>query len=483
MPYDSNQTARLIAMQQQQYSQQAQMAEQIGSMGMPYNTGGYDPRSTANRIGGVATSATLGALPAIGGGLGMMGMLGGLGVRALKPFIPFDPFSAGFAAHSAVGGGSAGVMAGLGVGGAIAGVGMAAGGALQQMYQGAQGYNQIGSTMQNTYGGVFRPQQMEMGGQGFGASERGQMAGLVRKMAHIPELMTNVNELNSIFQKMDQTGMMSGAVNVDDLGRRFKEGIKALRGIGKMLGTTMEEAMPLFNEARQSGFFSATDIMANATQRRFVGGVLGMGQQQVGQIQQSGADLMTAMGGSQRGIGAAGALNQASMLQMAVRTGVLGEERLGAATGGLTGTRGVQSLLGTFQRAGARMSQGSLGQLITAAASETEGGNLTGKIDQDILEQVQAGELSLGELKQMASRNISGKKKAQFAMNREDLTAQVAAQGPGAMVGMLRTAVEDKGIGQGQSFDDVASHILKTHTDMTKAQRDVLIDITKKSRD
>ncbi|HUW09906.1 MAG TPA: hypothetical protein VM537_09250, partial [Anaerolineae bacterium] len=489
MPYSSDQIAQTIYGQQQAFMGMASASQQIGSAGGPpgvmpptasfsTGTGQLSPYGYSMNAGGMATAATLGTAPSIMGGLSTMGMLGGMGIKPLKPFMAFDPFSMGFAARSAAGGGMAGAAAGLGVGMGMAGIGSAATYGLQQMYGGAMNFAQTGNIMQQQYGQTFRPQAMGMGGFGFSSQERKRMSGTIRSLSHVAELETDVGELQKIFSKMQSTGMMTGAISVDEIGRRFKEGIKTLRTLSRVMGTTMEEALPLFQESRQSGFFTSQDILKNAMQRQVVGGITGMSQQQLGQVAMQGANMVTQMGGSNRAAGAAGGVAQAGMISTAVRGGYISEAMLGAATGGQTGNEGIQALTGQVQQVGMQLAGTGAGTLIQAAAAEIdpETGKLTGRLDQNILSR--AGSMSRGELRKLASKVTGNRgRRAQFATMQEEFSSQMAAAGPGAIAGVIKQAMAglEKG---GLSMEEAASHVLKSWTNASKPVRDIIVKMT-----
>ena len=486
MPYSSNDIAMQIAAQNQMFMQSGQMANQMGmpgAMGRPgFNQSSYDPTvmqgMTGANVGRLGTAATLGMLPSMPGMMGAVGGIAGgvFGKSWAKPLQVFDPISMGLGGFKA-----GGIMGGMAAGGLSMGIGAAASYGAEQMYRGAVNYQRTGAILNQGYGDTFQSGGMETtGGTGFTAAQKKQMTGLIRRLEYVPELMTSSDELQRILLKMEQTGMMSGAVGVTEIGRRFKDGIKTLRSLASVMGTTMEEALPLFQEARTSGFFSAQDIMRNAVNRQVVGGTIGFTQNQISAVSAGGAAMVSQMGGSQRAAGAAGAQRTLGQIGMARRMGLISEEQVAAATGGQTGTEGAVALQQQFQQAGMQLAQSGMGRLVTAAAAQVdEKGNFTGRMDKGVLKQISGGGMGRGELQRMAQENLKGRR-GQFAMMEEELSSSMAAEGPQSIVAMLRSAIDQRGA-WGEDLEHVTSHLLRSYTSLAKPARDLLIKMTKES--
>jgi len=491
MPYTSNDIAMAISQQNQGFMQGAHMANVMGMPGVPpammggpqpFNQGGYDPTAmtgmTGANVGRVGTAATLGMLPSLPSMMGVVGGVAGglMGKSWARPLQMFDPFSMGIGGYQA-----GGVLGGLAGAGLSLGAGAAVSWGAQQMYRGAVDYQRTGAILNQTLGRTFQPAEMAYtGGEGFTATQKRQMSALMRRMEYIPELMTSTDELQRLLVKMEQTGMFSGAVGVTEIGRRFKDGIKTIRTLASIMGTTMEEALPLFQEARTTGFFTASDILKNAVNRQVVAGTLGFTQNQVGAVSAAGAAMVTQLGGSARGAGALGAQRGLGQIGMARRMGLVTEQEVAAATGGQTGTQGAVALQQQFMQAGMQLAQSGMGRLVAAASAEVgEGGRLTGRLRGDVLEQLRGGNIGRGELMRMARENVRGRR-GQFAMMEEELTSQLAASGPQSIVAVLRSAIDQRGA-WGEDLEQVVGHILRSYTNLAKPARDLLIRMTRES--
>lgn len=371
---------------------------------------------------GAAGTAALGGAGQFG--LGALGIAGGLGLLGRGASLALDPFSAGMAGFSAARGIGMGMMGGLGVGamaaGAVAAPMMFAQHALGSMVTGAQEQAGINQSL-----GQFNfINSGSRSGRGFTRQDSMAIGSMVRELQAIPEMMTSMSELTRILDRMGQSGMMQGVRDAGEFQKRFKETIHVLKDVSKMMGSTMEEAMQAFQESKQAGFYSPQAIKQNIMQRQIVGGLTGMNQQQVAQMQGYGAEVSHQMGGSRMG-GARGITRIAGELGMANQMGLLTNEQLMEMTG-QEGAAGIQALAGSLNDAGQRMGRSSLGTAMTLALGETKDGRYTGNMDQDLVQRVRSGQISKSELLRLAHQKSAGRNaKLSFAAHRQRLTTEM----------------------------------------------------------
>ena len=448
----SAQVAALMQQQQQtflgmqQYSQviSAQMPQAygIGQYGMqgptapqfaqvpftPRQQPGFSYGGSSPFGYGLGNQFGAGSAAAIGGagqfGLGAVGIAGGLGLMGRGASLAFDPISAGMAGFSAARGIGLGMMGGIGVGamaaGAVAAPMMFAQHMLSSGVAGAQEQAGINQSL-----GQFNfINSSSRSGRGFTRQDSMAIGSMVRELQAIPEMMTSMSELTRIMDRMGQTGMMQGVRDAGEFQKRFKETIHVLKDVSKMMGTTMEEAMQAFQESKQAGFYSPQAIRQNIMQRQIVGGLTGMNQQQVSQMQQYGSEVSHQMGGSRMG-GARGITRIAGELGMANQMGLLSNEQLMEMTG-QEGAAGIQALAGSLNDAGQSMGRSSLGTAMTLALGEVKDGRFTGNMDKDLVQRVRSGQISKSELLRLAHQKSAGRNaKLSFAAHRQRLTTEM----------------------------------------------------------
>lgn len=386
-----------------------------------YGGGNLTSYGIGNRFGAMGVTGLHGAVTGAGLGLGIAGAASafGLGPSWLRGI-------------GAVGGGL-GVGAGFMVGGHITG----------QMMQGAQEQAGIYSTL-----GQFNfSNPMSRTGRGFDRNNAKAIADFTREMAHMPELMTSMSELNRIMSGLGGMGVMNGLRDAKEFNRKFQESIHTLKDMAKIMQTSMEGAMQFFQEAKRSGIYDKMGMQQNAFQRQMVAGVTGMNQNQIGQLQYAGSQMSFGMGGSRRS-GAMHALRTASQIGLANEMGVFGENGIEELTGA-GGAEGIGIMSQMFTQAGYAMSRSSLGTAMTLAAGAVDkSGRFTGKMDEDVIKRIRSGGISKDELLSMAHKKIDGNRgaKISFAAHRDHLTAEMASSvGVEGMAMELQDIIGERG--------------------------------------
>jgi hypothetical protein len=409
--------------------------------GMPNAMTSYGP---GNSLGNSALSGAGGAMTAgfagasILGGLGMLGTAG----RVLDPFsMGMGGFRAGSAMFGGIGGGIMGAAAGAAIPLAIgAGVSHVAG----SMVAGGQeqaGIEQVLSRFQFT-----NPNSRS--GKGFNRQDSMQIGNMVRELAHIPDMLTSVSELTKVMDRISGMGLMNGIRDAQGFQTKFREALGTVKDVARILGTTLEEAAGAMGEARRSGFYSQTDIVKNAVNRQVTSGLTGMNQQQVGALQQFGAQIGFSTGGS-RAAGARNATRTAQQIGMMNQMGILSNDQIAEMTGE-EGGAGIQSLAASLTEAGYKMSRSSLGTALALATGEVRDGRYTGKMDQDIVNRVRRGEISKDELLRVAHQKASSRTaKLSFSAHRDRITSEMVGS-----VGAEGIAMELRGILGQRGFDN-----------------------------
>lgn len=470
MPISSFEVAQMMAAQQQMfagqnmYAQQLSMQHGMGPMA-PWMAPAYSaPHAAApwgeHMAGRAASFGHNVAMPVATAGLGMMGGMGMMG--RMGGFL--DPFG------SAMSMGARGFAAG----GLAGGIGMAAMGALPgfaafkaaDMYAGAfmGGVNdQMG--MNNMFRSNFR----HFGGagpmgRGFSQGQMGQMGGVISGQAH-GDITTSIGELSRLTSMGAQMGQFNGVRDVQQFATKFKQMIDTLKSIQTELGGSLTEAMSFMRSANQSGVFQ--NLSGFAGTMRAAQSTTGMSQDQLFGLAQQGASMARQVGG--RGAqGATGALRMASSLGAAMQGGVINNELLSEATGGLTGSDAIQALTGRMMQHTAQFSRRAMGRYSIFGMSNASGTGL----DREMTDRFLAGDVSVGDIRSSAMRNVRGMGRAR-AINREGLLrgALLEEGGLAGQIGIMRLAVGDRVMDQG---DDRASLWMQRRMHMSRPEAELM---------
>jgi len=468
----SNEVSALIAAQN---SQMVQLQRPMG-MGVQPMTGAshYPPqfnygqfqqqyapgRQTPITSAAAAPFAVMAAAPKVAMGIGM-----GAGVAQMFSNAPalqaagmMDPMTGGMTlgsrAFGIAGGGARGMMAagaaGLGFAGAL-GAGYMAVSTGAQMSSRAIG-------QQNQMAGMFSHMQFanagSMTGRGFSTREMGGIADTVRSM-DMEDAYVNMQDAMGIAKKFTDLGMEQGIRDAGELKTKLKRMGESVKKMAEIMGTTIDEASKVYGEMRQSGFYSASDVMGNTRQMLQAGG-MGMRQETFMGMQTGAAGMATGMQMS----GRTGAMFTGAMAPGLMAGSQAQGERLMEITGATTVGEAVQRFsMGTFQRVGGALTQGAMGQgLLATLGQQDASGRFMGGINEDAISRMASGGIGLQDLSSMGARNLgsSTRSKASFALRNRDI-AQTLLQDPramGAVVQMFQnTAGERFGdMDQGDAF-------------------------------
>jgi hypothetical protein len=349
----SSDVSQMFAAQNQMFMGQQQYAQQIGipAPNMSLSAWGSDPRQRAFGAGGTfgghapVSYAPSGASgPGYGAGSriagGAMSALGG--IASAGSMLAFDPISSFAKGAGMMPGifGSGGMSGGIGAmaGGGIMG-GMAAAAPPMLLAMAAQkgisafvGGGQQQQAIQSQLGGFGFSNSNSRTGQGFSRDDAQMIGNQVRAIAHVPEMMTSVEELTKLIPKLKASGVMSGVRDAAEFNSRFKEAVKTLRDVSKVMGTTMEEASQFFEHSRSVGFLGRTDQIKNAMNVKFTAAQTGMSDQQVMQLQQGGAQMAVGRG-VRRQVGTAAITNMAQQFGRGMQSGNISQADLEDMTG------------------------------------------------------------------------------------------------------------------------------------------------------
>lgn len=389
-------------------------------MGAPPPVFNYQPAGvtagygSGTRFAGTAMSAAGAVGSAIMPAIGIAGMLGvgGSIANALDPISGFMKGYGGMSARGIMGGlaGAAGPLA-LAYTAAQLGSSFMHGGHQQQMVQSQLGQFQHFNAASRT-------------GQGFSRQDARDIGQTIRSLSEVPELMTSMEELTRLLPKMRQMGMMQGIRDASEFQTRFKEAIGTISKMAKYMGTTMEEATKFFEHSRSMGMFDRKDQLQNMINAQFTSGMTGMTMGETMQMQQGGAQMAQQFGARRR-YGAQGVTNIAQRLALARENGNI-EEGLIQDVTGLEGPAGdaaaAQKMYGFMMN----LSRTAPGQAIIAGAMKR---NEEGKVvlDEEVVRKVNAGQMSLEEIKGRAEK-LSHEDKIAFRYQAANLGAQFAGK-------------------------------------------------------
>lgn len=466
---DSNQVSMLMMQQQQQMLQQQQHAQSISSQ-MIQPTDDMGARITG---GAAKVVPGMGMLAA-----GMMGM---------------DPFSHGLRGFAAGAGtsGFMGTMSGIGAGFASGGigtgmgmigtglagaavaaapmmaVGAAATGAGNAMYTGAKDYSDVRMMAGSSFGAQY----------GATGSRDGEMSReYIGKIRGVMESITSesttasMKDMKTLLDKAGKMGSMSGIQNPEEFKRRFKDIVKQVQGIADVLGSSLEEAAPLFGKMRSMGLWTSKDVMGTALSAK----ISGENADDMSNNMAAGADASDARGGS-RGAGAKTARDLFMDVQAAARSGGLSDKDVLEYSGGKEGGEGYSAIAGRINRLASNFGTTDAGRAVMAGLGETEDGRFTGKMDEDTMERFKRGDISIHKLMSMGRKKASGKKGlASFERHKGGMGQELVAEG--GMESMLQT-INKVAEGMGAKSEDEKAILMQQILGASEKDADLLLKL------
>ena len=348
------------------------------------------------------------------------------------------------------GGGAASM--GIGVASAIAGMGSLPVG-IGAAVVGGMGKHVIGSMVggaqeQSNVNRVLGQMQFQnpasRTGRGFSRQDASMIGETIREMQHLPEAMTSMGELTRIMDKVIQTGQMNGVRDPHEFQRKFKATVRTLKEVAQVMGTTMEEAVPLLQEARQAGHYGQAGTKSFMFQRQMTQGLTGMNQQQVNQTAQAGAQMGFATGGS-RATGSKHAIRATNQIGMMNRLGIISNDEIAELTGE-EGEKGIQQMGMNLTEMAYRQRGSVIGTVMTVGLGEMKGGKFTGKMDQEMVKRLRTGTLDWGELKSQMHRNIATRgAKISYVAKRGQMFSEMAGEaGAEGLALMLKQAIGNR---------------------------------------
>lgn len=467
MAFSSSQVSQLVGGQMSMFQGQAQYAHQIGIahgvLPPGASMGGQGPSFGGQGYGG--QSLGLGIQDTSIGGMGA-GMIGGMGGAMRGIGQATDIAGLGMAGASLLGVGGA-AMGAASLGALPVAAGLAFGG--QQIQQGAQNISQVGGMAQQYMGPQF-------GGGGGGRAGGALPRETIRQITSIlheiagEDTMATFADLKRIMDQAGQMGMLTGIQNAQQFKTQFSSMIKGVRQLAEVMGTSLEEAAPLFGQMRSMGMWSPQDVMGTAAAMRVAGP---QAAPALMQTMAAGAQGSFARGGK-LAAGAATGREQFGIVQEAVRSGIMSQEAILELTGGIGGVEGqqkvAQQLTGVMQSIG----QTPAGRLAMAGLGEMQGGRFTGRMDPKLLQRFLSGGVSIGNLQARGMKATSTRAGAASFTAHQDMLAQnLSAEGGMAATGAIVEAALEKA-GFGAANEDIQQLMISKMFGMNSRQSQLL---------
>lgn len=507
MAYSSAQISGLVGGQMAMFSNQAAFSQQIGgaygtgpqmpppsmqnpfpsppsNYGLPTEYTDYAKHNGAGLVGTIGHS-----LPAAAGAMSFAAGFANGPMRFLDPTQGVaTAFRAGVGLPSGAGFGgtvgaigeafaSRGLGAGLGMlgrgalmGGLAAAPYMAAGAAIQyvggQIYEGAQNINEVGKIMGQYSSPSFGPGSRVGGGQ-----SRGAIQGLVSTMHELmgEDSVTTMDSLKRLLDMAGRMGMAQGTT-ASQFKDRFSAMVKQVREIAKVMGTTMEEAAPLFGQMRQMGLWTTKDILGASQAMHAVGAQAAphlMG------AMQAGSQMSYQMGGP-LAAGANMGRNAFMQVQAAMRRGTISEAQLSEFTGGVGGVEGQRMMSEQLTGVMSRMTETPMGRLMMAGLGEYKDGKFTGGINAKMMERFNRGEVSVDELQRIGMGRTSSREGATSWEVRKGQIGQqmMASGGLTAVAASIEKVLERSG--HSNDSDDIKNMLIQKMTGLQAREAEFL---------
>ena len=430
----------------------------------PGQTGMYGEQiagRTAGAIGGLAGFASSMVMP---GGMAAMGL------NMLGMPMPVASMAGGA------------ISAGLRGGSMMAG-GLAAGAVALPLYAGMEAAKAYGSAFtggmqdQTMLNSTLRGNFNFMGGQGafgrgFSQNQMGQIGSMVSgELRRNP--FSSAGELNNLIAGGAQMGEFSGVRDVQQFTQSFRKMLDSLKSVQRELGGTLSDALSFVRSSQQAGIYQNADRVNFAAEVRTAEASTGMNRNQLVAIAAQGSQISRAFGGVGRQ-GAMGAMRLAQTLGTAAQnpsaTGVT-QELLSEVTGGLTGDEAIGATVSSLLGRAGRFSRRAMGRFSTFAMSNATGTGL----DQTMMDRFMAGDISVGDVRGAAHRNVRGMGRAR-AINREgELAGNIMEQGGLAgQIGMMRMMVGDRVL---DADDDLGQLVLQRRMGMSRPESQLMMNL------
>lgn len=387
------------------------------------------------------------------------GVVSGLGAAAtLGAGMMFSPLGAAYGGFmSGIGGGLAAGIGGAIGAAAVPAAGLAIAGTGIRAFMGGALNQQAVQTQLNQFQ-FLNPNARS--GQGFTRDDASAIGNSIRTLAHIPEMMTSVEELTRMLPRLKSMGVMQGVKDAQEFSRRFKDTIETIQGMAKFLGTTLEDASKFFETSRSMGMIGRKDQIKNMLNVQYTSAMTGLSIGDTLSLQQSGAEMSAQFGG-RRSSGAAGIMRLTQRLQYAKEQGDLPEGIIEEITG-QTGDEGMKTMAARAYQAMLGLGNTGIGRTILAGAfKQDESGRFV--LDRGMIDRLnQTGDIS--PLKERAAA-LTERQKKQFHLQAQDLAAQAA--------GSLNIGAVIRGLTAGRDPED-AKIILQQNLGLTEQEAELM---------
>jgi len=476
---NSMQISQMMAMQQQAMGQQMAYSQAVSAQMNARGGMMYGGTNSQNNMGYAAASTFMAGMQAAPK-IAEYGMLaGGIGAAAMGAM----PLSAGGGAMGAVAGGLLGGPGGALMGAAYGALPSALGmgipalayGGMYAASQMGQGFAEYGQT-RSALGNYNFQNPLASSGRGFSTGQAGQITSALRDISLTSG--AGMQELTGMVAQMPSMGLMQGVRDAQEFERKFKEIVQGVKQMTTVLGTSMSEALPFFADLRRSGFYSTQDIVGNAVQRQVLG-TMGYSGQQFTQLQRTGAAIAQHHG-SRRSTGAGLATRLAGSLGTAVQEGIISEESIMEATGGMTGADAYNQLAGRFTEQAFNFTHTAVGRAMMLGMGEIKDGRYTGKVDASQMARLRAGDIDIFNARSEGSRRLGGGRgsRVSFVANEELIRGNMMEQaGPEMIESIVRDVAKGRGIAGAE--EDIVTLLMKRFTNLQRAEAEVMVEMSK----
>ena len=478
----SEQVAALMAAQQQRNA----MLQAAGQGGYLPSAGAsqYPPTFSYGQQGpGVAArgaalmGAGIQAVPAAAmAASGVAGVASMFGVQTpMTRFLTspmFDPIGHGVMTGARAAGASLmageGIFAAAGAGAAgasamlpPAALALAAYGGIRKLGQGFGDYSAMQGSMSNyRFANAAAP-----GGRGFSHSDLSSIMGTMRDFDRA-DAFTTFGDTQRMLQGFTEMGMGQGVRDAKEFSSKLKKMMGTVREIAKMTGTTIDDALSTFGQMRQSGFFTAQDVMGNtANMARARGYGISAGSY-IG-AQQAGASLYRSSGLG----GMAGARQMTGNAEALLASGVDAERIMDtfdaedAASGSLKYGRRITAGLANFYQ------NTAMGRASLMAFGEMRDGEFTGGLSASS-EEMRA--LGAGGVSARAGARQRSDKAAYSFLGREQDIATAMLKKDDALVTAVRQIQETT---RNRGGDGAARELIRSLMGLSERESQMVLDV------
>lgn len=230
-------------------------------------------------------------------------------------------------------------------------------------------------------------------GAGFNTRARSNIASAIKKI-DINDSSMNMGDLKGILESGTELGLFTGANNVEEFTKKFKDLTSTLKQVTRTLHTSLEEGMKVIKELKDQGFRTPSEVSSIISTADVLGTASGKTAAEMLSIGRQGSEMVRGTGVAMAS-GSKMMMNNYSMITQMQQSGNLSEELIQQAGG-------VGNLAAGITGSNLNFMRSAFGRGVLLSMS-----NADGTLNSAAISKVAGGGASLQDLYGMASNNVT----------------------------------------------------------------------------